>query len=459
MHRAGGVAVNRTLMTRGAGLAVLAALLVGGCRSIVGIDGDPPMNLVAEAGAPPRSCGASFANADCASCMSSSCCDEGARCAGVTGCTDFVGCVAACALDAACTASCRVRFPTGYGAEAAALESCKAARCAPQCRATTCGGYVYADPKCGGCGVAKCCDVATACMRDVDCVALAACERGCALDPLAADGGNCLQGCELVRPADAVAHERAFGECLRASCPADCIPPRWACLENHSTTPAPATGPNIKLTYRFIDYPSLGRVPNLSVRACGKLDPTCASPLVPEGLTNGPGEVTLDLQQNSFDGYAQVKGASYGTTLIYLPRLTKDFAGLFGLPSEAAFGFLAASVLPDAGAPQPELGNLVVSVIDCSGGAAAGVKLTIEPSEGSTPFYFQAGTPSTDAQMTDDDANVGGYGGFLNVKANAPIKVHATVAENGRKFDERIVVARPFSSALFTVVRLYAMPP
>ena len=249
------------------------------------------------------------------------------------------------------------------------------------------------------------------------------------------------------------------------SCPAECIPPRWACLENHATTPAPATGPNIKLTYRFIDYPFLERVPNLTVRACNVPDPafTCASS-PGQGTTNAPGEAVLALEKNFFDGYAQVSGPDYGTTLIYLPRLTKDFVGFFGIPSEATFDALAAQgAMPTGEALKPERGNLVVSVIDCAGGAAAGVKLTIEPSEGSTPFYFKEGSPERDAQMTDDDANVGGYGGFLNVRANTPITVHATVAENGRKYDAHTVMVRPLSSppptALFTVVRLYATPP
>lgn len=426
----------------GAVLALLVALPTGGCRNIVGIEDGPPTDLFDTV------CGVRFPGGDCARCITSSCCAEALRCEG--DCASFAGCLAACAAgDAACAPACRGAYPKGYGAEAASLASCEAVKCASVCPIEKCGGYVYPNRDCGTCGAVQCCLEESACMGDVECAVLGACERACPVFD-----ASCVQLCELAHPAG-VSRERALGACLSDKCAASCIAPRWVCLE----PPVPpsssaATGPNIHITYRFIDYGTLGPVPGLTVRACTKTSTSddCANPDT-QGITGASGAVTLALGDNVFDGYAKITGPDYPEILVYLPRLTKDFDAYLGVVKEDAFTFLANPLAP----PQPERGNLVVGVFDCAGGPAGGVKLAIDPFLGTTGFYFQNAQPTTLPMETEDDPVIGAYGGFLNVATDTLITVRATAGENGLTYAPAKVVARKAPG--YTIVLLYAKPP
>jgi hypothetical protein len=430
-------------------LLLLVAVPVGGCGALVGIGDGPPLELRGDAGGD-ATCGVGFASSKCEQCMSASCCTEAASCVGAPGCADFAGCVAACLGDVACATACRDRFPTGYAVEAASLESCKAMRCASAC-GVTCGGYVYPNAACAACGIAHCCDVATACMGDAECAALGACERACPIND-----ARCLERCELASTPGGVTRERDLGACLGEACPTSCIPPKWACLQNLAAAAAPATGPAIRVTYRFIEYGTIDRVKQngLRVRACRAADVPCDSPLVNWIPTDEHGEALLAFGDNHFDGYAEISGPGYQPFLLYLPPLTKDFVADVGVIKIDDFALLANSIAK----VQPDAATVLVTVFDCAGGAAGGVKLAVEPASG-TPFYFAGGSPSGDATVTDENRDTGSIGGFVNVLGGTTgIKVRATVAENGLTYPERIGVHARKTTEAYTMVYLRAAP-
>jgi hypothetical protein len=439
-------------------VASLAAVPVGGCRGIVGIEDAPP-TFVTDAGADvapaPASCGVSSPNPTCASCITTSCCAEAQRCASAPGCADLSGCIAACAPgDVACASDCRVRrFPNSYGAEASALASCEADKCAAAC-AITCGGYTFADATCGAWAVQNCCVQATTCMRSAECAAVAACERACA-----EHDASCLQGCELAHPTGVNA-ERDLGECLHKADPdggaAPCIESRWECLRQQATQPPVAAGP-FRIRYRILEYPVIAssRAKGLTLRACRRNDPDCTILPVLAGpvITDQWGEAELTFAE-TFDGYVEITGPGYGTVLVYLPPVAKDFTTFFGVANEATFTDLG-DALTAPGGLQPDRGNVIVGVFDCAGGDGDGVRLSLDtPDAASTPFYFVGGSPSQ-GTMTTADPDTGAYGGFLNVSA-APLRitVDATVVKNGLALPTRPVYARAGRNA-YTIVLFY----
>jgi hypothetical protein len=436
-------------------LAFVSVLVIVGCRGIVGIEDGPPTSLVPDA----ATCAVPFAaaGADCAQCLATSCCEEGERCKSAPQCGDLSGCLLACtARDIACESLCRARFPKGYGVEGASLDSCKATHCARACE-VTCGGYVYAEAECGNCGNTRCCDVATACMNDVECAMLAACERAC---PVA--DSSCLGMCELAYP-DGVTRERAFGTCLTEFCSPTCIAPKWACLVPPIETPAPATGINFTVTYRLFGYGpgGLDGQGGFRVQACGTTDvEACAQPIAGPVFTNDFGQAKLELKGDPFNGYAKITKAGFAPVFVYLPRdLAKDFVADVGVVAEDTFAGLANAVL----SPQTlesDRANLLVSVVDCAGGSAAGVKFQIADAAGSTQFYFGDGLPDKTRTQTKDDMEIGSVGGFLNVRGGtgAGITVRATVAENGLAYSERTVQA-PIEPNGYTLLLLYAASP
>jgi hypothetical protein len=415
-------------------LAAVSVLVGGGCRQAAGIEDEPEFET--------RSCGVSFTPEACAACMGSSCCAPTAACAAAPECQPFTSCAFACPSgDIACATSCRARFPAGAGEAAASLESCKASSCREACQ-VSCGGYVYADAACGACGVAKCCDLATECMEDLECARLIACEHACAVDDR-----SCLGLCEIAHP-DGVAHERAFGACLASSCAVSCIPPKWECLRHIVTARPPATAPAIRITYTFRDYETSRALVGLSVRACLGTDLQCTQPIVAPVVTDGNGQATLQFGGNLFDGYAEVTGLGYGPVLLYFPPLSKDFVTRpMPIPSTFTLAKLSAAIVP----AQPDRGRMVVQLLDCSGEPAPGARVALDPSEGSTGFYFSERIPSLAATETDA---FGAVAGFANVKADTALTLRTTIVENGLTYAPVVVAARP--GAGLTFVQMYA---
>lgn len=410
---------------RSAVRAGVFALLVAGCRQIVGIGDAPPSSgTPADAGS---ACGTTtFGSARCQSCMHTSCCAEAAACAAVDDCGKLADCLGACnPQDAACTSGCRSTF-AGDGPEAASVQSCQAARCAASC-SLACGGYVFADAACAACGRAQCCTKAEACMQDAECARLVACELACA--PLDDD---CLGLCELAHPSG-VALERALGDCTAAKCAASCIAPQWTCLENPV---APGPPPPITVTFSFSDYNSGKGIEGLSIVGCAFKDHACTAPMVPAVTTDARGYARLSLP-NGFGGYIQVSGIAYGDILVFLPTSTRDMAIAWPLPTQIAADAAIRMIAP----PDAQDGALIAIAHDCSGSPAGGVHFTLSPSAGATPFYFQGQVVSPTPTET---SNPGGFaaGGFVNVPADAELSLGAEVVENSLPYVPQTVFVR-----------------
>jgi hypothetical protein len=285
-------------------------------------------------------------------------------------------------------------------------------------------------------------------MADTACSALATCERACP-----ARDADCVLACELKLPAG-VARARAFGACIAGACSGSCVGPQWACLQKPAAKPQQATGPSISLTYRFADYETFQPIAGLRVRVCGATDLQCRSPVGPVVTTDATGAAVIHLGSNSFDGYAEISGAEYPTILSLHPPLSKDFvANLVPIPKTKTFDGLVNELAP----LQPDRSTIIMTVNDCAGARAPGVRLAIEPVDGATPFYFANRIPSSAATETDV---IGAFaaGGFVNVRTNTAVTVHATVAGNGLLFAPVVAFARADPHG-FTLVNLFAQNP
>jgi len=417
-------------------------LLVAGCRQIVGIEDQPPAGGSAQV----QSCASfSVGTAACDACMTSSCCAEEQACAGEDAgqCSALVACFGRCKSgDEACASACRAQFP---GVEAAAaLRSCEASHCASACGVDPCGGYVFASAACATCGTAECCSVARTCEEDAECARLTACEEACN-----ATDADCIALCELAHPSSAVDEERALGACTSAQCAASCIAPRWQCLE-HPPSPPPSFP--VLVTLFFGDYTSKGAIAGLALRKCDIDDYTCdASPTAPLATTDGYGQATLPLPPG-FGGYIEVTGTRYGQFLLFLPALSSDVQlGPIYLPNMTTVEDVesALSVTQDSGK-----GMVLVVVRDCENAPAGGVTLGLQPSAGTTPYYFADSLPSPTATQTDDTVAAGGF--FNTLQGETGLVLSTKVVENSLTYPSRTILGR---KGAISYVLLYATPP
>jgi hypothetical protein len=265
---------------------------------------------------------------------------------------------------------------------------------------------------------------------------------------------SCLHDCELAHP-EGVATERAFGSCLSTACPATCIQPQWSCLQ-HPAAPTKPTGNPIQITYRFVDYATGAPLVGLSVQACSTTAPSCLQPIVPPTQTDAAGTAVLTFE-GSFDGYAEIRGPLIPTVSLFLPVLTNDMAVTdVPIPSTEALPTFIGTRAP----PRADASALFVSVFDCNGSAASGVRLSVAPSaDSSGPQYFVGKILSETATATATDGS-GSYAGgvFENVKAGTALTVNATVAVSSLSYPPALVLARAGTNTI-TYAFLYASPP
>jgi hypothetical protein len=197
-----------------------------------------------------------------------------------------------------------------------------------------------------------------------------------------------------------------------------------------------------------MDYQTSNPLVGMSIRACIGQDVDCLNPISSAALTNDSGQAILKVNGNILDGYAELVGAGYPTTLLFFPPITSDFVTRrLPLPSKSVIAFTTANI----GGDQPNAAELTVQVLDCNGELAGGVSVELEPNDGATRFYFRNRIPSAAATETDE---LGAAAGFVNVKTRTALTLRAKVVENGLSLPPMTVQAR--ADGTLTLVQMYA---
>jgi len=225
-------------------------------------------------------------------------------------------------------------------------------------------------------------------------------------------------------------------------------PGPWDCVAAPAASAAPASS---TVTVRVQTCDSFGDcsvpIEGLSAELCEKLDVGCSRPVL-RGMTPVQGlfEIDVPIDETGFDGYLKVTsptepcsadGAELGASPCSLApecdpvapdercQLPQYAPALFfftpPIRSEPAAPFvlslmrLAAvpALAQAAGAPfDAELGNLVVTGVDCNGARAAGISYELrQQPEGVTPLYMANGILTNSLAETDAT----GVGAFVGV--------------------------------------------
>ena len=183
------------------------------------------------------------------------------------------------------------------------------------------------------------------------------------------------------------------------------MPTRWSCLEGPPETP---TGSG-SFTATFLVRDTVSQEPKvgLAARACRRLDVKCADGISGAVTTDATGHVSLVVPAG-FNGYARFDDPTIASTLFFfdpqcrptdLPWWSRSLRRRRRGPGSA-----------DGGQPDTSLGIALVTVFDCFGKPAEGVRVTAEAGDAAKAFYIRNGLPSTAATATDET----GYGSFVN---------------------------------------------
>ncbi|MCC6647809.1 MAG: hypothetical protein IT374_19860 [Polyangiaceae bacterium] len=391
-------------------LALLLALSAapGACSPPEEPKGRPPSGAT---------CGGFALPEACAACTASACCEQAAACRADQACAATYDCLAACpAGDQGCRGAC------GKGASAAlsAMVACEAVGCAGKC-GDTCGDsglllptLVGRSSACAACLGSKACAITTTCASDSKCVDAATCALSC--NPL--DRG-CLERCAARSTTGDLA------AAARLACGAECDVGKQVACNGHVAWPRVLPGTtSVHVVLAVSGAANNKPVPGAEVRACGKVDVGCASPLAPPATTDARGVAEFDLSVTEvvggFNGLFKITAAGYTPTLgFYNPPVASSMT-LPPMPILRDIEFAAATAALGVSA-DPKRGHLIAILQDCELSYVSGATITISSADaGSTVGYFQAGFPTKDATATDGAGIAGGFNlptGLVTVNA------------------------------------------
>jgi hypothetical protein len=197
------------------------------------------------------------------------------------------------------------------------------------------------------------------------------------------------------------------------------VDPKWGCI---GSVTWPASDPTQTVNFRghFLTALTEQAIVGLDVKACGRLDVDCTTPLA-AGTTDVDGYVNLTVPKN-FSGFLQMiaapaDGIMPSIGLILPPQETSDppdasiaAAVSVHLITKAAFDGLLLQINKTA---DPAQGHLFGLAVDCTGQPAAKVAVHADTISPQTIAYYTASTgiPSTTAQETAS----AGEAGFINL--------------------------------------------
>jgi hypothetical protein len=427
-------------------VAFTALLFGAGCKQILGLHersaevseedggaGGTMMQMVPEAAAPMITVGTNvplrYPSPDCAACMDAKCVQEAQACHADSSCDPLYDCFIDCGDDATCRSRCASFFSRTDAV--IGITTCREKSCAAEC-ANNCGNLNYNAPGCGGCVHNSCCQAASDCAKNPECMRLDVCRSNCL-----AGSTTCPPDCEAQHP-DGVADYGRWLDCTQNVCGQACVTgTSWSCLDSTIVWPKPRTLGKIKFSVTVVDL--LLEVPyaHCSVKACQRVDPLCANPLdKADADENGLVELTVPSGSKGFDGYLDITGGDSSggdggnpspifPSMWYPapPIISGGWRGRIQFPSATEIPLLAGFVGTTI---DPMRGHFAANAGDCNFSAAAHVTFeTASADKDSTPFYFLNGNPDMSAHETDGVSAIGGYvnlvPGFVRITGNSTV--------------------------------------
>jgi hypothetical protein len=233
----------------------------------------------------------------------------------------------------------------------------------------------------------------------------------------------------------------ATAVCRRGLCQRSDRPDPWACAGQIDYV-RPQT-PTIALAVKVVDPLSRAPVPDQTVVACSSLDTACASPLTAPVTTDANGAAALTVSTEAavtgvfgFSGYLRVTGPGRNPFLSFIaPPLVADRQVTLSIGTTDTLKLLS----PSASNPvDTSRAQAIVSINDCSGARASGVRVEVEGGDDASRVYYIVGvSPNESATATDAP----GIAYAVNLPPGLVI-VHAVDAATGREVARLNVVTQ-----------------
>jgi hypothetical protein len=245
-----------------------------------------------------------------------------------------------------------------------------------------------------------------------------------------------VNGIEDVCSTDADCDERGgaytSSVCRRGLCVRPETRDPWACvgLVEYARPEAPSA----TVSFTIVDPIDRKPVGGMSIVPCSSFDATCMSPLGPPVVTDAAGSASLTVSTEAtvtglfgFSGYFRITGPNRNSFLAFTaPPIVRDhvISTLIGKPETLAVLSPSPAVPVD-----PKLGQGIVTVGDCFGARASGVRIELDGADGGTRVFYAVGVSPNEAATVTDTS---GIAFLVNVPPGLVI-LHAFDAKTGRE--------------------------
>jgi hypothetical protein len=178
------------------------------------------------------------------------------------------------------------------------------------------------------------------------------------------------------------------------------LPAKWACLREAPREIVPIEGVTIMLRFVVTDFVHLTVPEGLVAKACDTRDISCTSPLIDNVTPDSEGYIVFPNLPHGWRGYTQLSAPDYVDSLMFTTRVYVEDAMPDGpsLLRPETLDEIAGGGGEDI---DPSKGIAIITVSDCEGNAAEGVRFVQEDMANTEPpFYFEGTFPDRERQTT-----------------------------------------------------------
>ena len=228
------------------------------------------------------------------------------------------------------------------------------------------------------------------------------------------------------------------------------LPDNWACLREPRRMVVPQNGRTVSIRFAVTDFVELTVPEGLTAKACESRDIDCENPVIDNVMPDSEGFIEFENLPHGWQGYSLVSAPNYVDSLIFTNRpYTEDT-----MPDGPTV--LTPKQLMDIAKGGNEAidmtkGIAILTVYDCDGAAAPGVRFEQDDTENEEPaFYFSSTLPDRNRPSTTVTTQLTrsrvplAVGGFSHIEPGYVTMV-AILDETDDEVGRMIVQVRPLT--------------
>ncbi len=178
------------------------------------------------------------------------------------------------------------------------------------------------------------------------------------------------------------------------------LPDNWACLREPPRMVNPLAGRTVSVRFAVTDFVELTVPPGLTAKACESRDIRCENPVIDDVTPDSDGFIEFENLPHGWRGYSQLSAPDYVDSLVFTNRPYTEDTMPDG-PTMLTPDQLQQIAMGGNEDIDMTKGIAILTVYDCDGNAAPGVRFEQDDSSNEEPaFYFSSTLPDRERPHT-----------------------------------------------------------